>query len=167
MEKLKEIYFKLNLTKFDDVTNTTGSNTEGNNLSVEMKTFYDKNLIKNAMPNLIHDQFAQKRNIPKGGGKTIEFRRYTPFAKALVALTEGVTPDGGTVDVTAITATIKQYGDFRRLSDLLILTAIDNNIVEVTALLGQQAGRTLDTVTREIINGGDSVQYADGTVTHR
>lgn len=168
MKQLKnKIYFVLNLTKFDSVINATTSNTPGNDLSPEMKTFYDKNLIKNAVPNLVHDQFGQKRNIPKGGGKTIEFRKFSPFPKALKDLTEGVTPDGGTVNVTAITATIKQYGDYRILADLLILTAIDNNIVEVTTLLGQQAGRTLDTVTREILNGGDSVQYGDGTVSHR
>ncbi len=49
----------------------------------------------------------------------------------------------------------------------MLLTAIDNNLVEATTLLGQQAGRTLDTVTREILNGGDSAQYGDGTLTHR
>lgn len=168
MKKLKnKIYFVLNLTKFDGVINATTSNTQGNDLSPEMKTFYDKNLIKNAMPNLVHDQFGQKRNIPKGGGKTIEFRKYSPLPKALTPLVEGVTPEGRALNVTAITATIKQYGDYTTLSDLLILTAIDNNVVEATTLLGQQAGRTLDTVTREVINGGDSVQYGDGSVSHR
>lgn len=168
MKKLKnKIYFVLNLTKFDGVINATTSNTQGNDLSPEMKTFYDKNLIKNAMPNLVHDQFGQKRNIPKGGGKTIEFRKYSPLPKALTPLVEGVTPKGSALNVTAITATIKQYGNYTTLSDLLILTAIDNNVVEATTLLGQQAGRTLDTVTREVINGGDSVQYGDGSVSHR
>ncbi len=38
-------------------------------------------LIKNAVPNLVHDQFGQKKPIPKGSGKTIEFRRLNPFAK--------------------------------------------------------------------------------------
>ena len=38
-------------------------------LSAEMKTFYDKVLIKFAKPNLVHDQFAQTKNIPKNGGK--------------------------------------------------------------------------------------------------
>lgn len=34
-------------------------------------------------------------------------------------------------------------------------------------LLGAQAGATLDTVTREILMGGTSVQYAEGQVTSR
>lgn len=162
-----KLFYILNLRKFDDVTNATTSNTEGNDLSPEMKVFYDKALIKTAKPNLVHDQFGQTRNIPKGRGKTIEFRKYTPFKKALIPLTEGVTPEGGALDVTALTATVSQYGSFKRLTDLLILTALDNNIVEATELNGDQAGRTLDTITREVINAGTSVQYGEGTVSHR
>ena len=67
-------------------------------LSDEMKTYYEKRLIDNAEPNLVHDQFGDKYPIPEGSGKTIEFRRYSPLPKALTAITEGVTPvpDGDT-----------------------------------------------------------------------
>ena len=69
--------YKLNLQLFaaGDVVNKTTSNTTGNDLSPEMKTFYDKTLITLASPYLVHDQFGQKRDIPNGGGKTIEFRQ--------------------------------------------------------------------------------------------
>ena len=53
------------------------------------------------------------------------------------------------------------------LSDILLLTAIDNNLVQATKLLGSQAGRTLDTITREVLNGGTNVQYAEGQVDSR
>ena len=62
--------------------------------------------------------------------------------------------------MTAITATISQYGDWIQLSDLLDMTAIDNNVVQSTKLLGSQAGRTLDTVSREVLAGGTNVIYA-------
>lgn len=156
-----ETAIKLNLRLFDDVINTTGSSGTGNELSHEMKTYYDSTLIDIAGPHLVHDQFAQKRPIPKNGGKTIEFRKYTPLSKALTPLTEGVTPDGNKLDVSIVTSTVKQYGDYIRLSDMLLLTAIDNNLVESLKLLGDQAGATLDTVTREVLNGGTNVQYAE------
>ncbi len=140
---------------------------DNNNLSPEMKVFYDKALLKFARPNLVHDQFAQKRNIPKNGGKTIEFRRYSQLPKALTPLTEGVTPDGQNLNVTTVTATVNQYGGYITLSDLLILTAIDNNLMEAIELLGDQAGRTLDTITREEIVSGTHVIYAGGTVQAR
>lgn len=136
-------------------TNTTGTST----LSVEMKTFYDKTLIDEAEPELVHDQFGQERNIPKNGGKTIEFRKFTALPKATKPLTEGVTPDGRSLTATNQLATVDQYGDYVTLSDMLELTSIDNTIVETLSLIGSQAGRTLDTVTREKLAAGTNVMY--------
>lgn len=138
-----------------NVTTDTG-------LSDEMKTYYSDYLIDLAEPLLVHDQFGQKHPIPKNGGKTIEFRKYSPLPKALTALTEGVTPDGQKLTMSVITATIAQYGGYVELSDILLLTAIDNNLVQATKLLGSQAGRTLDTITREVLCGGTNVIYAGG-----
>ena len=139
-------------------------------LSVEMKTFYDMTLIDEAQASLVHDQFAQKRPIPKNSGKTIEFRKFASLPKALTPLTEGVTPDGKSLNVTAITATVAQYGDYITQSDVLELTTIDNTILEATKLLGRQAGLTLDTITRNILHSGTNVTYcpkvaADGSET--
>lgn len=139
-------------------------------LSVEMKTFYDMTLIDEAQASLVHDQFAQKKPIPQNSGKTIEFRKFASLPKALTPLTEGVTPDGKSLNVTAITATVAQYGDYITQSDVLELTTIDNTIVEATKLLGRQAGLTLDTITRNVLHSGTNVTYcpkvaADGSET--
>jgi N4-gp56 family major capsid protein len=163
MEKL----FKINLQLFAEL-NTQTTLTES--LSPEMKTFYDKALLREAEANLVHGQFGQKRPIPKNGGKTIEFRKFDSLPKALTPLTEGVTPNGNKLSVTAITATVKQYGDYIVQSDVLELTSIDNTIVEATRILGNQAGLTLDTIDREELNSASNVVYApkvaaDGTKT--
>ena len=47
------------------------------------------------------------------------------------------------------------------------MTAIDNHVLEAQDKLGDQAGRTLDTVTREVVNAGNNVQYAEGQVSSR
>lgn len=139
-------------------------------LSPEMKTFYDMTLIDEASANLVHDQFGQKRPIPANGGKTIEFRKFAPLAKATTPLTEGVTPDGKSLTVSTITATVAQYGDYITQSDVLELTSLDNTIIEATKLLGKQAGATLDTVVRNALQAGTNVTYcpkisADGSET--
>ena len=146
------------LNLFDAYTNTTLDA----GLSDEMKTYYSMRLINLAEPELIHDQFAQKHPIPKNSGKTIEFRKYDSLPKALVPLTEGVTPAGQKMSMGVITATIKQYGGFIELSDILELTAIDNNLVQATRLLASQAGRTSDTITREVLAGGTNVLFSGG-----
>ena len=160
-EKLSYLPVILNL--FAGNTNVTTDS----GLSKEMKTFYSDYLIDMAEPNLVHDQFGQKHPIPKNGGKIIEFRKYDSLPKALTPLTEGVTPNGQKLSMSVITSNVQQYGGYIELSDILLLTAIDNNLVQATKLLGSQAGRTLDTITREVLNGGTNVQYAEGQVTAR
>ena len=134
-------------------------------LTNEMKVFYSDYLIDNATPKLVHDQFGQKHPIPKNGGKTIEFRKYSPLPKMLTPLTEGVTPDGQSLTVSTIEATVEQYGGYITISDVLQLTAIDNNMMQATKLLGNQAGATLDTITREVLNGGTNVIYSGGVTS--
>lgn len=159
---------KINLQLFADPnTNVTTQTGSGQEMSPQMKTFYDKVIIKNAVPNLVHDQFGQKKPIPKGRGKTIEFRRLNPFAKTSTPLTEGVTPDGKKLDWSVVTATVGQYGDYVTTSDMLDMTAIDNNITEAGRILGDQAGLSLDGIVREVLNAGTNVQYGDGSKTSR
>lgn len=134
--------------------------TTQDSLAPEMKTYYDMKIIDEAQANLVHDQFGQKRPIPANGGKTIEFRKFAPLNKALTALTEGVTPAGNSLVVTSVTATVSQYGDYITQSDVLELTSLDNTIIEATKLLGRQAGLTLDTITRNVLNAGTNVSYA-------
>ena len=151
---MKHIY---NLQLFADL-NTNVTSSEG--LTKEMKVYYSDYLIDNAIPKLVHDQFGQKHPIPKNGGKTIEFRKYSPLPKLTTPISEGVTPDGQSLNMSTIEATVAQYGGYITLSDVLMLTAIDNNLVQATKLLGAQAGATLDTITREVLNGGTNVIFA-------
>lgn len=159
--------YLLNLRAFDSVINATTSNTTGNDLAPEIKEFYSNYLIKLAEAKLVHNQFGQSHPIPAGSGKTIEFRKFTPLAKITDALVEGVTPEGQALDTSVLTATVKQYGGYVIITDMLDLTAKDNIKNEAVELIGSQAGRSLDTVVREILNGGTNVQYHEGEVASR
>ena len=149
--------YKTNLQLFALNANKTTENS----LSPEMKTYYSDYLIDTASPKLVHDQFGQKHPIPKNGGKEIEFRKYNPLPKLITPISEGVTPNGQKLTVETVTAHVNQYGGYVTLTDMLMLSAIDNNMVQATKLIGNQAGSTLDTITRDILNGGTSVQYGD------
>lgn len=140
---------------------------DGEGLSPEMKTYYADYLIDNAEPSLVHDRFAQKHNIPAGSGKTVQFRKYDPLPKITDPIAEGVTPSGQTINMGIVNATVAQYGGYVELTDLLLMTAIDNNLCMATKLLGSQAGRTLDTISREVLVGGTNVQFGEGAVSSR
>ena len=167
---MKDKTMKLDLQMFATASTQNQNTTGASGMSAEMKTFYEKRLIDQAEPALVHDQFGDPYPIPANGGKNIEFRKYDSLPKATTPLTEGVTPDGQALNVTTITSDLHQYGGWTPLTDVLQMTAIDNNVVQATRVLASQAGRTMDSITRDVLAGGTNVLYApkqnaDGTET--
>lgn len=133
-------------------------------LSAEMKTFYERELLERAVATFVHEGFGQQRPLPTGEGKTVEFRKFGALSAATTPLTEGVTPVPDTASVTTLTATIASYGKHIEGSDTLVYTAFDPILNELVMMQGEQAGETLDTVTRDILVAGTTVQYAAGRV---
>ena len=157
---MKDKTMQLDLQMFATASTQNQNTTGASGMSAEMKTFYEKRLIDQAEPALVHDQFGDPYPIPANGGKNIEFRKYDSLPKATTPLTEGVTPDGQTMNVSTVTAEVRQYGGWVPITDTLQLTAIDNNIVQATKIIASQAGRTLDTIVRDVLAGGTNVIYA-------
>lgn len=131
-------------------------------LTQSMKTYYDKKVLLNAKPNLVFYEYGQKVVVPKNNGKTVQFRKWTPFAAVDSPLTEGAIPDGQSLSMTEVTAGINQYGGYVAVSDVLDLTAIDPVINDSVELMGDQGGLTIDTLIRDELLTGTSVQYAGG-----
>lgn len=140
--------------------NTTAST----GIAPEIKTFYDRTLLERMLPNLPFLKYGQKRPIPKGNGKTIEFRKFNSLEPATTPLTEGVPPTAKDLSVTAITATVKQYGDYVEVTDVLETTAYDPIITETVELEGEQAGETLNIVVRDELLDTTSVFNVGGGV---
>ena len=151
---------KLNLQLFADAHEQLQNTTGSSGMSAEMKTFYERRLIDQALPALVHDQLGDSYPIPANNGKTIEFRKYDALPKATTPLTEGVTPEGQALTVTTVTAEVHQYGGWVPLTDMVQMTTIDNNVVQATSVLASQSGRTMDTIVRDILCGGTNVIYA-------
>ena len=142
-------------------TNTTVSTAGTTYLN---KTYYDKTLLETAKAMLVYQQFGQKRSIPRNGGKTVEFRKYTLFEPDAETqkLTEGVTPNAQSLAQTKVEATVAQYGAYVEISDLLELTAYDPVIGDSAELLGEQMGIVVDNVTRDAMAAEASDQFAGG-----
>jgi len=133
----------------------------GKSQIANVNSFYDRTLLERAKPLLLHRLFAQIRDIPRNNSGTIKFRKYTALSAATTALTEGVTPGGSRLSVSDLSATVSQYGDYVTLTDKLKMETEDPVETEATEILGDQAALTLDTLTRDVIVAGTTVQYAD------
>lgn len=124
--------------------------------------YYERSLLENMKPEMVHNRDAQKRTLPEHNGKTVKFRRFTPFAAITEPLAEGVTPAGQILTETAFTAMVKPYGGHVELTDEINFYLLDNMHQETAKLLGDQAALSLDTISRNALNAGMNVQYANG-----
>lgn len=146
--------------------NTTLSTTSGSTPATHMnKTYYDKRLLEIAKTKFKHAEFGQKRSVPKGGGKTVEYRKMELFTPSTTPLVDGVVPDGQRLSQSKIDATLAQYGAYVTLSDFFQYTAYDPVLRETSTLLAEQIGTAIDWVTRDAMCAGTNVQYAGGNTS--
>ena len=164
---MKDLLLKLQLFAWSEgqagapTTNPVNVTTQSS-MSPTMKTFVDTYLLENARENMVFNQFAHEE--PMKGNK-IEWRKFNTFAKALTPLQEGVIPTGQTFGMTKIEAETTQHGDYVAISDRLSREAFDNVIVGATEEMGAAMGETYETLTRNIIVGGNSVMYCPNVDT--
>lgn len=128
--------------------------------------YYEKKLLENVKPEMVHARDAQRRPLPENNGKHVNFRRMIPFDPVTAPLSEGVTPTGQTIRQTAFTAMVKPYGRHVEITDELDLYHLDNLHRETATLLSDQAALSLDTICRDAMCAGMNVQYA-GSATSR
>lgn len=135
--------------------------TTRSTIPAEVNNFYDRALLERALPALVHNRWAQIRDIPANSGTdVIKFRKYGALTAQTTPLSEGVTPSGKQLSVTDITATVLRYGDYVTLSDKLITETYDPILTETADILGEQAGDSLDQLCRDILCAGGTVQWA-------
>ncbi|MGI6199372.1 MAG: N4-gp56 family major capsid protein [Christensenellales bacterium] len=133
-------------------------------LSATMQTYYDRKLLKDMKPKLVHYELGQKRPLPKNQGKTVNFRKWTPFPPLTEPLAEGEVPNGQDLTMTSVQATIDAYGGYVRVTDMLDMTALDPVINDSVELMADQGALTIDHLTRDVIAQTTNVQYAGGVV---
>ncbi len=129
-------------------------------ITYAVNNFYDRVLLERAVAAFIHTRFAQVRDIPEGNTNVIKFRRYSNLTAQTTPLNEGITPAGSSLSASDITATVKQYGDYVTLTDLVQMTTLDPILTETAEILGDEAGDTLDQLTRDVLAAGTTIYYA-------
>lgn len=137
-------------------------------MTAEMKQFYDRKLLSVALKNLVFHKYGEKRPIPPGGGKSIEFRRFEKITVTAgsYTLTEGTPPTVTQATISTVTATISQYGQYAQISDVLETQAFDPILSEYAEKFGIAMAEGVDTVVRDIVDATTTIQYADSaTVT--
>ncbi|UIF90860.1 N4-gp56 family major capsid protein [Cupriavidus sp. UYPR2.512] len=131
-------------------------------ISPRTAAYASKDLLKRGIPFLVIEKFGQAKPLPANHSKTIVFRRYNALPTTPVALTEGVTPAGQTLNSTDVSLTLSQYGDKTTITDIVQDTHEDPVLAEATELLGEQAAQIVEKVRFGVLKAGTNVQYANG-----
>ena len=129
-------------------------------LTGEMMTYLERTFLERSKQQNIHGEGA-KKNLTKNNGKTVTFNRYSPLTTATTALTEGTNPSESNISGTTVNATVAEYGNFDKISSLLNNTSIDRAAKE-TEVMAQNASETIDTLDRNELFTGATVQLAAG-----
>ncbi len=141
-------------------TGATINRTTGFEMSAELKTYYNTELLENARKDIIFGQFCKKQPLPANHGRSVEWRKWNTFPQA-GKLQEAVIPTGEKFGMTAINANIDQYGLYAAISDQLEMHAIDDVILGCTEEMGASAAETIDGLDRAEMLCGTNVMYCD------
>ena len=136
------------------------------NFPAEVKDYYNRTALEEALSLLVFRQYGQKETLPQNQGSTVRFRRWSELAPALTPLVEGRTPVGESLSHTDITATVEQYGSWIPITDRVKMEGIDPVLNVASKRAGNQKGKTLDLLCRNKLMGGSNFKRAGG-VTNR
>lgn len=134
------------------------------------RAYYMKTFLAVAEGERLHARWGQQTTLPQGNGNTVMWRRYLKLTAATTPLSEGVTPTGSNLAYEQVLGTVKQYGDWVGITDIVTYLHPDNTLAQVTKALARQAADTEEIIVRDIINAGTSflrcgADYTSGSGT--
>jgi N4-gp56 family major capsid protein len=155
--------------------------TQYGDISPRVAAYAVSQLLKRGMPYLVLEKFGQTYPIPTNATKVAKFRRYYLVGStgsagdgnpanafgvplAITPLVEGVTPTGKSLTNTDYTVTLVQYGDFATITDVVLDTAEDQVLNQMTESLGESAAQTIETIRYNVLKAGLNVFWANGGV---
>lgn len=147
-------------------------------ISQRTTTYAAMGLLYRAQPEIIIEQFAQPKPLPKNKGLNIKFRRYYISGQTGAAgpdtgvysqslpttpLTEGVTPTARALAYKDYSATLAQYGDLMEFTDVIEDTHEDPVLNEAINIHGETIAQMRETLNYNVLKAGAQVVYANGS----
>ncbi len=137
----------------------------GDSMPLLTQAWYNKVFLSIAEPKLVHDQFGMPTTLPKGNGEQVVWRRWDKLDPNTVPLADGITPTGKALSYENVVGTVKWYGDWVGITDVVDFMHVDNVLTIAVKRLALQAAETSDIVTRDVINAGTGFLRAPSSST--
>lgn len=123
-------------------------------------------MLEHARPHILLGDFGDTKELPMHKTATIKFRRPVPFAKVSTPLSEGIPPTSVRFSYEDVEATIMEYGNTTPLTNQIADLSEDPVLADMTELMGENAGASIEEVCWGVVKGGTNVVYT-GAVSAR
>jgi N4-gp56 family major capsid protein len=142
--------------------NTTATGGGAGQLSPEVMSYLSKDFLEKSLQLNPHRVGFKLKTLQQNSGKTITWPRMAVPANgsAATALTEGTTPTAIDLTEDSVTATLSQYGRHTTVSDMLNYVSVDEAASEKKDVMAIHASNIADTLARELMYSGSTVQFA-------
>lgn len=122
--------------------------------------YADEKFLSHATPKQILERYSETKPLPRNKTLTISFRRSVPFDVDVIPLQEGVTPTPLGLQYEDVSTTIKQYGGWVQITDVIADTHEDPILNEALKSVGELAAKQRELVNWGIFRAGTSVFYS-------
>ena len=126
--------------------------------SANLHSYYEKKLLVTAEPRLVYQPLGKKQRLPKGLGTQVKWLRYSTISESTTPLTEGTVPSEIAFTTANVTASISQYGQYSKISDLLSDVAIDPVLENLSERFGVAMAKTIEALIIAELDSGSFVQ---------
>jgi len=129
-----------------------GNLTSSAGLAHLQSLYWKKKALDRLQKKFVFREACDKDTMPLNSGRTAQWFRYTNFAANTTQTTEGTVGTSLSLTSKIVGATVSQYSAFITVSDFLQETSLDPIVTNASELLGYQAGLSVDTMTRNVID---------------
>lgn len=133
-------------------------------ISQRTNVYAEREMLRHAMPTMVLEKVGKALQMPKNKSDTIKYRRPIPFPVATTPLVEGVTPSGVRFEYEDVQATLKQFGNLAVITDVIEDTHEDPVLKDMSMMMGENIGATMEQLNFGVVRGGTNVFYANGVI---
>jgi len=127
----------------------------------DVPQYYDDLFLERAKLMLKYENLFVFKTIPENTGKTVFWDRMKPRAITGAALTEATNGESVASSSEQVSAIVSEKGSWEKISSLYSLTAFSTAMKERVEVMGQHAGEEIDTLQRDALYAGATVQLAN------
>lgn len=137
--------------------------TTTSSFTAAAQTLYRKKALDFLRKNLYFHQSGLMEKFGRNQGQTISVYRIDNLSAATSALGEGTAPSEVQMTSTLFSATLAQYGNWVKVTDMLEVTGRSNVMEQFSRQLGYNGALSIDTLTYTEYLSGATAFYSNGT----